>query len=323
MLFVLLVRTDDLDAAGEMRHFLAELDRDAGVDRLELGPLDRTESRDLLAARGVATLTSDRLQDLTRRAGGNPFYLEQLATGSDGVADGDRSLTPGLREVLAARLADLPPRTRQVPGGGRRGRVDDEILAAVLEAPHAEVADALREAMSRYLVDADGIGGYAFRHALREVAYDELLFGSATGCIPPSPSSCALRGQVGGVPVTPAELAYHRDAARNVDRAIPAWIDAGLAAERIYAFADARRAFERALELGPEAEGIDWSEVLHRRRLCSSPVTTGRRWTSVGAPSRGNQWPGCRSGLQRGRSGADALVPVGGRGCRGGSRRGR
>ena len=54
VLFVLLVRTDDLDAAGEMRHFLAELDRDAGVDRLELGPLDRTESRDLLAARGVA-----------------------------------------------------------------------------------------------------------------------------------------------------------------------------------------------------------------------------------------------------------------------------
>ena len=288
VLFVLLVRTDDLDAAGEMRHFLAELDRDAGVDRLELGPLDRAESRDLLAARGVASLTSDRLEDLTQRAGGNPFYLEQLATGSDGIADGDRPLTPGLREVLAARLADLPPRTRQVlraaAAAGRR--VDDEILAAVLEAPHAEVADALREAMSRrILVDADGIGGYAFRHALlREVAYDELLFGERDRLHAAFAEQLGRRGQVGGVAVTPAELAYHWDAARNVDRAIPAWIEAGLAAERIYAFADARRAFERALDLGPGADDVDWSEVLHRAADCAlltgdyrAAVELGRR----------------------------------------------
>ena len=273
VLFVLLVRTDDLDAAGEMGHVLAELDRDAGVDRLELGPLDRAESRDLLAARGVASLTSDRLEDLTRRAAGNPFYLEQLATGPDGIADGDRPLTPGLHEVLAARLADLPARTRQVlraaAAAGRR--VDDEILAAVLDAPHAEVADALREALSRrILVDADGIGGYAFRHALlREVAYDELLFGERDRLHAAFAEQLARRGQVGGVPVTPAELAYHWDAARNIDRAVPAWIDAGLAAERIYAFADARRAFERALDLGPGADDIDWSEVLHRAADCA------------------------------------------------------
>ena len=88
---------------------------------------------------GVAALTSGRLADLTRRAGGNPFYLEQLATGSDGVADGDRSLT-----LACARCSQHDSRTfRRGPGvlrGGRRwGRVDDEILAAVLEAPHAEV----------------------------------------------------------------------------------------------------------------------------------------------------------------------------------------
>ena len=288
VLFVLLVRTDDLDAAGETRHFLAELDRDAGVDRLELGPLDRTESRDLLAARGVASLTSDRLEDLTQRAGGNPFYLEQLATGSDGVADGDRPLTPGLREVLAARLADLPPRTRQVlraaAAAGRR--VDDEILAAVLEAPHTDVADALREAMSRrILVDADGIGGYAFRHALlREVAYDELLFGERDRLHAAFAEQLGRRGQVGGVAVTPAELAYHWDAARNVARAKPAWIEAGLAAERIYAFADARRAFERALDLGLDADDVDWSDVLHRAADCAlltgdyrAAVELGRR----------------------------------------------
>ena len=53
------------------------------------------------------------------------------------------------------------------------------------------------------------------------------------------------------MPVSAAELAYHWDAARDTKRAVPAWIEAGLAAERTYAFAEARRAYERALELTP------------------------------------------------------------------------
>jgi ATP/maltotriose-dependent transcriptional regulator MalT len=294
VLFVLLVRTDELEVASDTRRFMAELDRDAGVDRLELGPLERDESRDLLSARAGDALGTDRLDELARRAGGNPFYLEQLAAGSAGVALDGHSLTPGLREVLAARLADLPPRTRQVlraaAAAGRR--VDDEILAAVLEAPHAEVADALRLAMSRrILVDADGIGGYTFRHALlREVAYDELLFGERDRLHAAFAEQLARRGQVGGVPVTPAELAYHWDAARNVDEAIPAWIEAGLAAERIYAFADARRAYERAIELGSEAEAtnVDWGDVLQRAASCA--VLTGDYLTAVDLGRRAVAW---------------------------------
>ena len=264
ILFVLLVRTDEPDADAAIRRLLAELDRDTGVERLELGPLDQTDSRALMEARGTADTPADRLDDLLRRAGGNPFYLEQLAVGSGG----DQAISPGLREVLAAQVADLPPRTRQVlraaAAAGRR--VDDEILAAVLEAPHAEVADALRVALDRrILVDADGVGGYSFRHALlREVAYGELLYGERDRLHAAFAEQLGRRGQVGGVPVTAAELAYHWDAARNVDRAVPAWMDAGLAAERIYAFADARRAYERALELSAEGSvDFDRAEALH------------------------------------------------------------
>jgi DNA-binding CsgD family transcriptional regulator len=265
ILFVLLVRTDDPEADGAIRRLLAELDRDAGVERLELGPLDRTDSRALMEARGTAATSTGRLDDLLSRAGGNPFYLEQLAVGSGG----DQPLSPGLREVLAAQVADLPPRTRQVlrAGAAAGRRVDDEILAAVLDAPHAEVADALRVALDRrILVDADGVGGYSFRHALlREVAYGELLYGERDRLHAAFAEQLGRRGQVGGVPVTAAELAYHWDAARNVERAVPAWIDAGLAAERIYAFADARRAYERALELGADGSvEFDRAEALHR-----------------------------------------------------------
>ena len=264
ILFVLLVRSDEPAVDGAIRHLLAELDRDAGVDRLELGPLDRAESRALLDARETTDASSDWLDELVRRAAGNPFYLEQLAAGS-GLG---QALSPGLGEVLAAQLADLPPRTRQVlraaAAAGRR--VDDEILAAVLEAPHAEVADALRLALARrILVDADGAGGYSFRHALlREVAYDELLYGERDRLHAAFAEQLGRRGQVGGVPVTAAELAYHWDAAGDVGRAVPAWMEAGRAAERISAFADARRAFERALELSADSSvDFDRAEALH------------------------------------------------------------
>jgi DNA-binding CsgD family transcriptional regulator len=264
ILFALLVRTDVLEVEAPPRRLLAELDRDSGVDRLELGPLDRADGRALLEAHGAGSAGDDRLDDVLGRAGGNPFYLEQLAG-----SGADRALSPGLRDVLAAQIADLPMRTREVlraaAAAGRR--VDDEILAAVLDAPHAEIADALRVALGRrLLVDAGGAGGYAFRHALlREVVYDELIYGERDRLHGAFAAQLALRGQVGGVPVSAPELAYHWDAAHDFERAVPAWIDAGLAAERTYAFADARRAYERALQLSSEAAiAVDRIDVLHR-----------------------------------------------------------
>jgi tetratricopeptide (TPR) repeat protein len=53
-----------------------------------------------------------------------------------------------------------------------------------------------------------------------------------------------------------AELAYHWQAALDLPRAFDAWIAAGLAAETIYAFAEARADFEQALALVPAA-GIE------------------------------------------------------------------
>ncbi len=67
-----------------------------------------------------------------------------------------------------------------------------------------------------------------------------------------------------------AELAWHWYAAHDLERALPAAVRAGLAAERAYAFAEAQRQFERALELwercaAPEEEaGMDKAELLAR-----------------------------------------------------------
>ncbi len=92
---------------------------------LELGPLEASAARRLVAELDVA-LTSADVDELIERSGGNPFFLEELAelVGSQGLAvASDASATAGnrlaripdtLRGLLAARLDQLDPTARRV-----------------------------------------------------------------------------------------------------------------------------------------------------------------------------------------------------------------
>ena len=284
---VLLVtlRTDELDRRDPALTFVAELERDAWVVRLDLRGLDRHDVLVLIRELGGAIPTAASVDDVMERSGGNPFFVEQLAAASSAGVTG-RALPPGLRDVLVARLAGLPPDTQRVlraaSAAGRR--VDDELLAAVLEMPAGAVADALRPAITQgILVDADRfddtMGGYAFRHALlAEVANGELLHGERDRFHAAFGDELERRGEIGGVPVTPAELAYHWVAARDRTRALPALVAAGAAAERVYAFAEARRHYEQALALWDDDVArddgrLDRIVVLQRGAECA--VLTG------------------------------------------------
>jgi predicted ATPase len=182
------------------------------------------------------------------------------------------TLPPRLRDVLVARLSDFPEATRIVlraaAAAGRR--VDDEVLGVVLGISKKAVADALRPAVSQgVLVDAEIAGegrpGYTFRHALlAEVAERELMHGERDRLHAAFASELERRGEVDGVAVEPAELAFHWVAANDRGRAVPALVDAGLAAERVYAFADARRQYEQALTFWPADEDVPLSAGLDR-----------------------------------------------------------
>jgi DNA-binding CsgD family transcriptional regulator/tetratricopeptide (TPR) repeat protein len=284
-LMVLTVRTDDLERSVPTVRLLAELERNAWVERIELGPLERSDVAVLLARSGGRTPIPEATDAVLARSGGNPFFVEQLAA----AAAGDptrRPLPPSLRDVLVDRLADLPDATRRVlPAAAAAGRrVDDELLAAVLQMPVSAIADALRPAVAHgVLVDAEatggGGGGYAFRHALlAEVAYGELLHGERERIHAKFGGELERRGELGGVPVTSAELAFHWVAARDHERAIPALIRAGQAAESVYAFAEARDHYERALLMWDVEDDrrdmiLDRPAVLQRAAECA--VLTG------------------------------------------------
>jgi DNA-binding CsgD family transcriptional regulator len=269
LLLLVTIRTEEVDSGGSASRFMAELERHEWVERIELEPLDRTEVAALLRSINPSHPGGDVIDAITARSGGNPFFLEQLAAASSHAA-GD--LPPQLRDVLVARLSEFPEATRIVlraaAAAGRR--VDDEVLGAVLGLAPKAVADALRPAVSQgVLVDAederDGRAGYTFRHALlAEVAERELLHGERDRLHAAFASELERRGEVAGIAVEPAELAYHWVAANDRERAVPALIDAGLAAERVYAFADARRQFEQALTFWPAEDEPQLSAGLDR-----------------------------------------------------------
>ncbi len=96
-----------------------------------------------------------------------------------------------------------------------------------------------------------------FSHALlREVIHAELLPGERVGyharfaaALERRAADHAAGRPIGGPVPTAAELAYHWDAAGDVGNALRATVDAGLEAERSYAFVEAHRLYLRALVL--------------------------------------------------------------------------
>ena len=115
------------------------------------------------------------------------------------------------------------------------------------------VEAALREAVARHVLvrsKRPTEGRYAFRHALvQEAVYDELLPEERTRLHSAFAEALADDATGQADATRAAELAYHWQAAHDLPRAFEAWIRAGIAAEAIYAFADARASSSSALDL--------------------------------------------------------------------------
>jgi DNA-binding CsgD family transcriptional regulator len=270
LLLVMTYRSDELHRRHPLRPFLAELDRGRRVERLELARFGPAEVAAQLAGIQGAPVPTGLVERIHARSGGNAFFVEELAASAG--ADGD--LPPSLRDTLLARIELLAEPTQQVlrVAAAAGARVEHDLLAETAALGEAQLLDGLREAVSAHvlLVDADD-GAYGFRHALvKEAVYAELLPGERTRLHARFAAALAVRDGAGD-PGLAAELAWHWYAAHDLERALPAAIEAGKAAERAYAFAEAQRQFERALELWertatapPETAGLDKAELLAR-----------------------------------------------------------
>jgi DNA-binding CsgD family transcriptional regulator/tetratricopeptide (TPR) repeat protein len=251
---VLLVVTYRNDEPGQQRlgPYLADLDRGGPVLRIELARLNQVQTGAQLVGILGAAPAVELVEDIFIRSEGNPFFTEELLAA---VRAGSAELPATLRDLLRGRVQALPKQARQVLAvvavAGRR--VSHRLLATVAGLTDRQLDGALRAAVgSQLLVTRPGQDGYDVRHALlREVIDADLLPGERARLHSAYAQALTERPELADGPpvVAAAELAAHWDAAGELECALPAAVEAGLAAERAYAFPEALRHYERALEL--------------------------------------------------------------------------
>jgi tetratricopeptide (TPR) repeat protein len=262
-------RDTDLARTHPLSEALATLNREPGFLRVPLRGLNRDETAAYIrAAANVepATVVLDRIVEETE---GNPFFLSEvvnLLTQEGTLAKtslSDIAIPDGVREALGRRLDRISPEaneTLQVAAVVGREfaydtltllgeRPDDELLAQVEEALDARVIEEL-----------DRPGRYRFTHALmQETLLSEL---STTRRV-------RLHGQVGdalerrwseSAERHAPELAVHFSEAATLSapyaqRAVRYGRLAAEQAEAVAAWDDARRHYQRCLDLIADDEG--------------------------------------------------------------------
>ncbi|MBK9035520.1 MAG: protein kinase [Myxococcales bacterium] len=254
-----------------------------GAEVLELGPLDDATATGL--ARDIAAAADDgALADVVARAGGNPFFVEELARDLLERGDQPGTLPPTVEAVVQARLARLSPTAASLLGAAAvvgRGFWRQAARAA-MPAPidDAELDAALAELERRALAYPTPPSGldddrYELANALvRDVAYQRLaprdrrtahaavarwLGAQLDGGVTPLPSTVAARA--GTDPELLWALAHHRELGDDPGAA-QAWRAAGLRALELFAYHQAHAALRRAWDLSAGTGDAELAERL-------------------------------------------------------------
>ncbi|MGH7894406.1 MAG: ATP-binding protein, partial [Candidatus Binatia bacterium] len=197
LLVVVTYRDTDLGRTHPLTEVMADLRREAGVERVPLRGLDGEGVRAMVeAAAGMSLAEPGRALAavIARETEGNPFFVQEilrhlvetgaLRRGADGQWMSDLevhqlAIPEGIREVVGRRLSRLSETANHVLAAaavvGRE--VDVGVLEALGEAPSEAVLDALDEACrARLLVENDARPGrFAFSHAVvRQTLLEEL-----------------------------------------------------------------------------------------------------------------------------------------------------
>jgi DNA-binding CsgD family transcriptional regulator len=225
-----------------LRRRVSELSRRPSVLQVELGPLGPEDVARQLEGIAGGPVPAALAGELHARAGGNPFFVEELFAARD-------ALPASVTEAVLARIErlDQSALTLLAAAGGHASH-------ALLE--RLEVApDALRAALDAGVLVAEP-DGVAFRHGLiGEVVYERLL--PAERRVLHRAIAAALDADAPA-----AQRALQSDRAGLREQALAASLQAGLEAADVHAYAEAGVHFERALELWDPS--VDRVELLAR-----------------------------------------------------------
>ncbi|HEX6026165.1 MAG TPA: BTAD domain-containing putative transcriptional regulator, partial [Solirubrobacter sp.] len=240
---VLVVATWRQDAVRRnepLRTLTSELRRRRLAFTLNLGPLTHLQLATLIERMSDEPLPPQLVESVCTRAEGNPFFAEELLAAA--LRD-EPELPELIEDALLADFERLNAPTKAVVrcAAAARRAVSPAVLSAAVPLPHAEVVEALREAVDHEVLIPDrASGSYRFRHALiAEAAYATLLPGEGEGVHERLAQALAADGAHAG------ELAEHWIAARRPQEALTASLQAARDAEAVSGLSEALRHLER------------------------------------------------------------------------------
>jgi adenylate cyclase len=265
---------------------------------IRIAPLSTDETRRLVAGLFGAFVDLEHLQEfVTARAGGNPFFTEEIVRSLVGkgvlVRQGDRwtcttacegvDVPPTLHGLLLSRVDRLPGEARRLlQEAAVLGAVFDEpLLRGVATEPRTLDATLGRLVAGDFLQAVDGgeRGRYRFTHALlHEVVYQNLLVSSRTELH--ERVGLALERAVGPRPERLSDLealGHHWSLSADKARGARYLVAAGDWARGVYANEDAIRHYGRALRTLAECGGCDAEARAARERLADLLGLTGQR----------------------------------------------
>ena len=235
-------RGEELHRRHPLRPVLAEIIRGARPERVELRPLDRAGTAELIGAIGSVDADDVAVDEVYRLSDGNPFFVEELIAAR---ALGVSGLPETLRDVVLARAGGLDETACDMLAvAAAAGSTVPGVLAAVCGLDAVSLAATLDVLVAAALLKPDG-DEVRFRHELaRDVFYGELGPGERAAVHARLARCCeSLRPDRSG------DIARHWLAAGDARRALVASIVAGRQALRAGAAAEAERHFGRALKL--------------------------------------------------------------------------
>ncbi|MFJ8860685.1 AAA family ATPase [Streptomyces sp. NPDC102451] len=270
-------RADDVHRRHPLRPLLAELDRLRTVRRIELDRFSRAEVGRQLT--GILAMVPDAalVDDIFERSDGNAFFVEELARSVECCGDSS-GLSDSLRDLLLVRVEALPENAQRIAriiaeGGST---VEHPLLAAVAGLSEDDLDEALRAAVgANLLLPAPDTDGYRFRHSLvREAVSDDLLPGERTRLNRRYAEALEADPSLVRADERAARLASYWYAAHDAVKALPAVLQAAVAARRRYAYSEQLRLLERAMEL--------WDDVPDTVRATLRPLDHAEAYPGCG-----------------------------------------
>ena len=290
LLIVGAARTEETPPQHPLHATLRHLRHTAPVTEIALGPLDAAETAALAARLTDRELELPAAMRLFGETEGNPlFVIETVRAGLDTLLErqpltGPTTLPPGVRAVIASRLAQLSAPARELAAlAAIVGRACSlNVLVHVSHDDEERVVTALDELWQRRIVREQSADTYDFTHdKLREVAYAEIS----------APQRHLLHRRVAqalealhadDLDAVSGQIAAHYEHGGAVERAIPAYHRAALVAERVFAFEEAIQLLRHCLTLleqTPAGAARDRQEL--RLLLALAPLyRITRGWTA-------------------------------------------